>query len=575
MTTQSFPISSVGCDPTRNPDVEDDFSTATPPVGYRNPDNDYEFVSKTIRFNFAPTDRTRIDSIDPASVHIQWLRIIASTFGNDVKVINNYNKPVSSIQINTQTTKATSLKHEQQFNIHQKSAGVDSSGMSKVAFTIVHRILVRIPFGQIKRHPQAFQLLKDHNCFLREHLWDEQEWDVQQIGFVTGFNPKYYTPEKVTMSLRTRLSDGMPRAKVPKFQTVLKTHKIFHKERTSSTQAFSVEVPTHSAAQLISLMKESTKDTKDYVPFQMRRRNPDAFQGAIRYQNHILATQHVVMINHIGSDAMYYLSDRIQAIPGVLDVIPTKKVSHNGKFYVLVHKNEESKVRKALQQQFDEWYRDVVPEDAKPRDGKFEGSPEVPTPRTDGYSSGEHSWLTTSTKSFMEYSVTSMTTNTTNGDTEQFLDRAWDNRPRAEVPPSTNQTQFRKPSSSERMYASYAAATVSDQMSGMTESDTPRDIIHEELRNKIASLEAMIERLCHQVQVLTNTTVHQQSADQDGSFDHREKRLDRKDSPRKHKQSQKYSASSGIAEDTNEPAPTNEDRLTVWDNYLPRNDDDL
>ena len=168
-----------------------------------------------------------------------------------------------------------------------------------------------------------------------------------------------------------------------------------------------------------------------------------------------------------------------------------------------------------------------------------------------------------------------MTTNTTNGDTEQFLDRAWDNRPRAEVPPSTNQTQFRKPSSSERMYASYAAATVSDQMSVMTESDTPPDIIHEELRNKIATLEATIERLCHQVQVLTNTTVHQQSADQDGSFDHREKRLDRKDSPRKHKQSQKYSASSGIAEDTNEPAPTNEDRLTVWDDYLPRNDDDL
>jgi hypothetical protein len=204
MTTQSFPISSVGCDPTRNPDVEDELSTATPPVGYRNPDNDYEFVSKTIRFNFAPTDRTRIDSIDPASVHIQWLRIIASTFGNDVKVINNYNKPVSSVQTNTETTNTTRFKHEQQFNIHQKSAGVDSSGMSKVMFTIVHRILVR---------PQAFQLLKDHNCGLMEHLWDEQEWDVQQIGFVTGFNPKYYTPEKVTMSFRTRLSDGMPRAK--------------------------------------------------------------------------------------------------------------------------------------------------------------------------------------------------------------------------------------------------------------------------------------------------------------------------------------------------------------------------
>jgi hypothetical protein len=89
MTTQSFPISSVGCDPTRNSDVEDDLSTATPPVGYRNPDNDHDFVTKTIRFYFAPADRSRLDSIAPAEVHSKWLRIISSAFGSDVKVINN------------------------------------------------------------------------------------------------------------------------------------------------------------------------------------------------------------------------------------------------------------------------------------------------------------------------------------------------------------------------------------------------------------------------------------------------------------------------------------------------------
>ena len=78
MTTQSFPISSVGCDPTRNPDVEDDLSVATPPVGHRNPDSDHEFMSKTIRFYFAPADRTRIDSIAPSEVHLKWLRTISS-----------------------------------------------------------------------------------------------------------------------------------------------------------------------------------------------------------------------------------------------------------------------------------------------------------------------------------------------------------------------------------------------------------------------------------------------------------------------------------------------------------------
>lgn len=110
-------------------------------------------------------------------------------------------------------------------------------------------------------------------------------------------------------------------------------------------------------------MTEVTKDTKDYVPFQMRCRSPDAFvHGAIRYRNHVLlAHQRVVMIKNLARNAgrypMYYLRDRIQAISGLQDVIPTKKVSQeNGKFYVLVNKAEESKVRQSLQNQCERWY---------------------------------------------------------------------------------------------------------------------------------------------------------------------------------------------------------------------------
>jgi Ni,Fe-hydrogenase I small subunit len=58
------------------------------------------------------------------------------------------------------------------------------------ATVIVHRITTRVPLSQLKRHPTAYQLLIDKQCYLNEHYWDEQEWDLQQIGFITGFNPK-------------------------------------------------------------------------------------------------------------------------------------------------------------------------------------------------------------------------------------------------------------------------------------------------------------------------------------------------------------------------------------------------
>jgi hypothetical protein len=421
-----------------------------------------------------------------------------------------------------------------------------------------------VPFGQIKRLPLAFQLLKEQNCYLGEHHWDEQEWDVQQIGFVTGFNPKYYTPERVMTSFRARLCKAMPRAKVPKFQVVLKTHRIKYQERNSSTQAFTIEVPTSSVPQLLPIIKDVTKDTKEYVAFQMRRKHPEAFQGALRYQNHILANQHVVMINNLGTEAMYYLTDRIKTISGVTDVIPTKKVSQNGKFYVLVQKQAESAVRDSLKKCFDRWYHDAVPEDAKPKEGQYDGPPGVANPRSDGFSSGENSWLTSSTKSFLTYSVTNMEQSVTEND--QDLDSAWDQQTATTHPSTVPSPTRRTPG---KTYASYAAATVSDQVSGMTEPDPARDPRHDELSNKIAHLEAMIVQLCQQVQSLTNSAHHNDEQTRPSG-----KRIDRKDSPRKHKKPHQYSAPSSVEEDTNEPAPMEEDRITVWDDYLTKPKDD-
>lgn len=88
----------------------------------------------------------------------------------------------------------------------------------------------------------------------------------------------------------------------------------------------------------------------------------------------------------------------------------------------------------------------------------------------------------------------------------------------------------------------------------------------------------LVVQLCEQVQTLTNTAEQKQhlSNDLERSQLPREKRLDCKDSCRKHKQTQHNSASSRVADDRNKPAPIDEDRLTVWwDNYLPKHDVDL
>ena len=357
-------------------DTEDASSIATPPMGFRNSPEDQTFVSKTIRFFFAPQDSTSINRINPTDVHIQWIRLIQTAFGADIKIISNSNRPVTNLDTGTNATKAFS--YAQQFKEHTKPLGTSpTTGQPKVATVLVHRIMTRVPLGQLKRYPPAYQLLTENHCYLNEHHWDEQEWDLQQIGFVTGYNPKYYTNDRVTTMFRARISKAMPRTKIPQFRMVLKSHRINYNGRTSNTQAYAIEVPTHVTQQLIPIIKEVTKETKEFVTFQMRRRNPEAFQGAIRYQNHLLSTQHVIVINNIGKDAMYYLTDRIRAISGVIDVVATKRVDISGRYYAIVHKENIQIVRDKLTKRFGQWYPEIVPEDARPRPDQFNGPPGI------------------------------------------------------------------------------------------------------------------------------------------------------------------------------------------------------
>ena len=543
-------------------DNDDVSSVATPVAGFNKDSEDNVHISKTIRFYFAATHQYCIDRTQPSEVHSEWIRLIQSAFGTDVKIINNSNRKVTRID-NTSSSHRASYSHAQQFQIHSKPIGKNSSGALKHITVIVHRIKTKVPFSQIKRHPSALQWLKKHQCYINEHLRDDQTWDVQQIGFVTGFNPKFYTSERARDVFRARICRAAPRAKAPKFQFVLNSQRIQFNDRTSSTQAFSVEVPSHQSPQLVEALKAVTTTSRAFASSKMRRKSPEAYQGAIRYQNHLLANQHVVVINHLGTDAMYYLADRIKAIAGVIDVVPNRNVSINRQYYVLAPKEQINAVRATLYKRFEKWYIDDVPIDARPREGRFYGPPMIAKPRTDDYSSGEQSYLTTSSRNFMEYSTAAMT----DSDDTQDLDGIWDSASSQFAENQTQQTEQTDQHPPKQIFGSYASAVTSEPISVVTDSEQAKDRQNEELTSRMSQLEAMITRLCHQVQTLTDAQQQSYRSDRSELPRHERKRQDTKSTPRKEKPTgpREDNTISVAEEDSKEKAPTNDNHRTVWD----------
>ena len=84
------------------------------------------------------------------------------------------------------------------------------------------------------------------------------------------------------------------------------------------------------------VLKEACKKTNDFIPFRLRAKHPEAFSRFIQQHTKILSQNHMIVLNYIGNQSIFYLEERIRAIKGVIDIVPCQSVEIDGKFRVQV-----------------------------------------------------------------------------------------------------------------------------------------------------------------------------------------------------------------------------------------------
>ena len=172
-----------------------------------------------------------------------------------------------------------------------------------------------------------------------------------------------------------------------------------------------METEKSNGPALTDFMKTAFRETLDFVPFQMRNKNPKAFLNRIQQQTHVIANQHTIILQNIGTPAMFYLSDYIQSVDGVIDIMPAKTVETNGNYRVLVFKDDFRRVRKILMSNIPEWFDLHVELDARPPEDAFPGPPRVAPISDDGYSSGEDTYMNLSINTALSYDGSTMSDN--------------------------------------------------------------------------------------------------------------------------------------------------------------------
>ena len=409
----------------------DDDSVATSPGRGGSKKKDTKGVEKTWRLRFIRSSNA--ETVHPAKLHLQLIQEVQEQFGENVKIVTNGNVILPKVDTLTWTIE----QHLKYFKIHpenghQRNDRQQSNNRSSSSF-IVHRIRSTVPLREIKALPKIHALLKNHKCYLNEHRWTEDVWDTVQLGFFQGINPQFYSAENATSMISDAIKKAFPKTKIPKFQIAFSSPQTTIHNTQFRTKAYAIETEKTTSMDMLKILKHTYKATTEFVPFQMRTKHPDAYCRILSQQTKLIAEQHVIVLHNISPDTMYYLSDRIASIKGVIDL----KAVHgekDGKHRVLVNKDEFHQVRKSLQQGLPTWYAETVADDAKPHPDRFPGDPEVAQIMSDGYSSGEDSYYSSSVNTAMSYdSVTSDITNdfskdTTATNTDDKTEKSWAQR---------------------------------------------------------------------------------------------------------------------------------------------------
>ena len=348
---------------------------------------------KTLKFRFPPP-KDNDGNINPLVLHIHWMHEVQTAFGEDVIFFDNSNRKIG--KLDPLRNKPDSQAY--QFMVHNalNSAVKTSESPIKKTHIVIHRIQSKYPLSEIKNAPNVANLMRKYDFYVNDHTWSETEWDTVQLGFFYGLNPQFYDIHQATCKIQEVLKKNAPRMKAPRFRLVFSSPKVRTargSNRIIRTKAYAIETLRKDRDDMNRILKQAYKDDGTFVPFQMRSRHPEAFEKMIRAQTHLLAHNFVIILNHVGPDVMHYISERILALGGVQAVLPCKSVNEDGRYKVLVNKEQYHEARDRLKEELQSWIEDHAAPDARATLDKYPLPPEVAPINSDGFSQGEQSYM--------------------------------------------------------------------------------------------------------------------------------------------------------------------------------------
>ena len=363
----------------------DDASVDTLLAGIENKKSDHEMKEITLKFEFQPSNDDEAKQI--AVVHTHIMIAIQSAFDKDIIIFDNHNNQLPTVEA---VKWHSPLIHQRHFAINTSTSGKGR----RPKYSIIHRIHTTQSLSTIRNCNPIFKLLRDNNCYMRKHAWEETKWSTTQYGYCIGINPQHYDEEQASkIVIEHAKSKGI--TNLPSFRMIYSSPRINYCDRKTSSKAYAIETESKNKGTMMRCLKDMYRGTNLFLAAKLRYDAPNSFANAIRMQNNYLQSTYVIPLANVTVDILFYIQDQIKSIEGVQDIVTTRKSKSHGRYHILVEKERFKPIQKILHENWNKLI-EKIPSDAT---SDFESPPTLST-RTDDESTGDKSFLSMSAASF-------------------------------------------------------------------------------------------------------------------------------------------------------------------------------
>ena len=193
---------------------------------------------------------------------------------------------------------------------------------------------------------------------LTVHLWKEDETQIANIGFYVKVDPMNVMKEYFEECTCTKISKCTccDKKKIPLFHGGFSSPFVIEEGGTrTSTKAYVLQCKQSDAKDLVTLLQDTYKTDPQLVFHRIRHHDLTAYKNAIHKQNSFLAKGCVVPIKGVTMEDMFYVSNEILQIPGIIDTFPHKDLAGHGRWSIMTDTTHFKPVIAALETNLATW----------------------------------------------------------------------------------------------------------------------------------------------------------------------------------------------------------------------------